>query len=256
VCVKKLLIFTYYHSYANIPALRKCRHCDYTSTAETESRWDPGNGRTDSLDPGLVVNRECCGPDLSSRGREELLLTANDIAVGTAGAALHFGSLVHKILGESTIRPSLLVRDYLSTIHRWLPVFHGERLIAATESSSLHSTPAMTLALLSIFLITRVPCGSGVHSMEKRNLYLATGFSFAALQQAGILNSELVASGLLLTAYECGHSLSEKAYLTLASCSAMARLLGLEKTGNGTLRDDFDGLPTSPIWSAIMVLDR
>jgi len=243
----------YQSIHTNISVSRKCRPCDYTPTVETESRWGPGSGRADCVVPGLIVDRECCGPDLSFCGRAELLLALNEIATGTTEAAMHFSSLVQHILRESKVKPSNLVRDYLSTVHRWLPVFSEEQLTAATESCSLHSTPVITVALLAIVLIMRVPCGPGIHSMESNNLYFATRSSFTALQQAGILDSELVAVGLLLTAYECGHGMRANAYLTLASCLAMARLKGLDKTGDDTLSGDTS---RSPIWSAIMILDR
>ena len=212
---------------------RKGRDCDYTPVTDA---------RNADQEP-FYTEQGACGPDLSYRGREELLHAVDEWMSGVPGSWNKFLELVHEILDLAEVTIPSMVEEFTLGIQRWMPVVSPEELAPGAQIPPL--------LLLSIFLVTRKPCGHGEH-VKRGVLYETVKQMLVLLQGLEDTYIEFVQAGIILAMYEVGHGNSRRAHLTLGTCISMLNLQGpIMQSGSWEL----DNIPLR-IRVAVIILDR
>ena len=152
---------------------------------------------------------------------------------------------------------STLSDNYFATIHQWLPILDKEtfcgRIRSRAEPEFDDSFAALVLA---VHLLTQLPCKCGQHTTDTllyratRRLFMLTYTETEEPQRLDILQA-----GLLISVYECGHGLAQRAYATLGCCLTLSRMMSLdcESSLDG---EQSDTHPISRACWAIILLDR
>lgn len=117
-----------------------------------------------------------------------------------------------------------VAQDYFQHAHVLLPILLERDVVAAIAGmKSCTKDDPLALLILSLHLFSRPPCIHPNHSVWNV-LYRATKRLFLILhtsQQSP--NIYLIQSGLLISAYECGHGQAETAHATLAVTLSLFR---------------------------------
>ncbi|CAJ2512818.1 Uu.00g009370.m01.CDS01 [Anthostomella pinea] len=153
-------------------------------------------------------------------------------------------ALVVQTLTAFGISLAELADLHFDTVHRWLPVvdknsFHDtHKQLREDHGSALDEE--LAVLTLSMFLASRVPCVKREYPVEKSPIYRVTKrLSLISLsEQPSLL---LLQAGILVTAYELGHGLTRQAYLSLATCFSVAKLMGLAYAGSVLSQGDGEG---------------
>jgi hypothetical protein len=131
-----------------------------------------------------------------------------------------------EILETAQIPTTSLVNEYFATVHPWLPIINQEHFRSRLSLWPQSGDVGLATLLLAFYVVTRNPCTNGDHSM--RSLSYQTVKQIFVLQASAGGTLELLRAGLIIAYYECGHGLPREAYITLATCVAIAQPLGLE----------------------------
>ncbi|KAF2194385.1 hypothetical protein K469DRAFT_650145 [Zopfia rhizophila CBS 207.26] len=208
----------------SLPSCSRCAskllRCNY-AWAESEPRTQHCQSPSPVTPTSLLVRRcpDCL--DLSTYCARELLQAA-----GTDLDPCHLARLICEFFDTARITIKDIVDDYCATIHPWLPIIDQEQLRTRLGSWPQSGDAELATLIWALYLVTRRPCVNNGHSM--RNLsYQTLGQIFMLRATAGA-TLELLQAGLLITYYACGHGLPRDAYMTLATCVTIARLMGFD----------------------------
>lgn len=164
---------------------------------------------------------------------------------------------IHQIVAEHLDDDRVaLCEEYLSTVHKWLPMVSRKRLL-----NELSSDPAEVDGCLAVFLL----CIKAFNTKDgecarNSSWYLLARSLCSEAESAGFVSLRLVQALVLLTVYELSHAIYPCAYSTLGRASRLGILLGLHDRKNNqlfkpaetwTLREE-----QRRTWWAIFLLDR
>ncbi|KAF2802049.1 uncharacterized protein BDZ99DRAFT_577032 [Mytilinidion resinicola] len=232
-----------------LPSCSRCASkmlsCHYGSVAGKSLAKEPGTASVSRL---IERRGDCCSPDLSQIGTKELLLAA--CGIDDDGVPSMTG-LIYDFLDASRISLLDLADEYFATVHRWLPIINGSSFYRRIHSSRWPNDDQFALLVYSIFLVTRLPCASGRHSMRTQ-LYriLSRVFVMQASENATL---ELLQTGLLIAVYSCGHGMAREAFMILSTCAAVVRLLEAEKSLDNC--GNYQDAELEACWGALALLD-
>ncbi|KAE9375214.1 hypothetical protein N431DRAFT_463313 [Stipitochalara longipes BDJ] len=235
----------------SLPSCSRCVSklicCNYAGIdAPAQARYPyPGRAVGATTTPSLL-HRRCC-LDLSDHGARELLE-----AVRADNGFFNLAHLINRILEAAKITATSLMDEYFATIHTWLPIIDKDQFRSRLLSWPETGDAALSTLMWSFHLITRRPCADNHHSIN--NLLYRTTKQIFMLQASGDATLELLQAGLIVTYYACGHGLLQDAHVTLATCLAIAQLIGLDFEGMSD-PSELDN-ERSACWWAIILLDR
>ena len=152
-----------------------------------------------------------------------------------------------------------LERLYLETVRQWLPILNRQRLPQRMKILSESPNLQLALLLLSIYLITRVPCRHQPPEGMQNNLYTTIKKIFLLLQAAERPSLELLQAGALITLYEHGHGIPDKAYVTIGICARLGQAMGLhllEDLSNVYFDPEAEVSESKVTWHAVLMFDR
>jgi hypothetical protein len=145
-----------------------------------------------------------------------------------------------------------LMDEYFATIHPWLPIIDQESFCSRLLLWPQTSDVVLATLMWCFFLITKRPCLNDGHSMN--NLMYQTARQMFMVQVSGEVTLPLLQAGLLITYYACGHGMPREAHVTLATCVAIAQLMGIDLEDMTDLSGPHD--ERSACQRAIVLLDR
>lgn len=209
--------------------------------------YPPRNIQTEEV---LYDSTGLHGPDLTGRGRSELLRAISDNTGQVNGSQVSLAITMSRILDAVGLTFDALLQEYAVCMHRWLPLMNEAQL--GLGSSAVETSRPRPLVLLSMFLVTRPP-DNPTRTMNSTVLYMTIKQMHAMLQAAGRVDADTIRALMIVVIYECAHGLTRQAYVTLSSCVAMVQLF--EATEDIIPRRMKDGR-LDPLHIAILVLDR
>jgi hypothetical protein len=208
---------------------------------------------------------ESCGClEISSKGELCFLraITSNGSGqVAYGDPDLDLDQLVRSTIGIESGGVDKVVHQYFETVHRWLPIVDksvcSNAMKRLREDTGRSCDDHFPLLILCMALVTQSRCVAFRHVPEENSLYLLTRRLFL-ISQTLQPSLAMLQAGLLIVTYACGHGLEKSSYVTLASCVALARVMGYDQDLAGSLNAGQDDLadPTVLCWSAIVLLDR
>lgn len=216
------------------------KHCDYSPRTI--------HPPLDATQPVALVTHGPCGPELTLGGRINLLQAANvssDSELGLAGC-------VSNVMRACYLGWSTLLDEYNRQIHPWLPILDDDQRLDGSFSASQRSSPSSALLRLAIILLIRKQCGHPAH-LRNSTLYQTVKQVLAILPSAEDPCAEFLQIHLLLALYECGHGMTEAAYLTLSSCVPLANLLSERRGASSLFTSQID---SARYRTMILILDR
>ncbi|KAF2105469.1 hypothetical protein BDV96DRAFT_694847 [Lophiotrema nucula] len=238
-----------------IPRCSRCaaknRDCDYTPFQDVHHHVESGK---DPSAPLVFFDAEC-GPDLSPRGRSELLRIAADYLTRASATKTPFCLLVADIFDEWQTNLPALMDQYAAAIQPWLPalplhlVWKQEYLEGIAHRDE---GPSPILIMFSL-LVARRPCPHKEHN-STNVLYTTIKQVVAVMQTSNKLHLDIVQAGLLVAAYECGQGLARQAHQTLSSCYALLNLIDTDTKRRSVPDTIEDYVPF--LRSSVLVMDR
>lgn len=148
---------------------------------------------------------------------------------------------------------------WFSTIHTWFPILSKKRIELLLADPGLELTPDVALLFSSMHLLTDEE--SGCRSTVRNNTYWILKDYAAALEANAVMTPQLLQSKVLIALYEIGHAIYPSAYLSVGSCAAFGKALGLDnrKESPQMLRKfgawaEMEELRR--LWWAVLILDR
>jgi hypothetical protein len=141
---------------------------------------------------------------------------------------------------------------HFATGYSWLPVLEESNVnfnILVMQESDIHKD-VLALLLLCMYLLNQAPCYHPNHTSNS-SLHKTTSRVFSLVEASGDVFSQAtkLQAGLLLTAYECGHGMTDKATSTLGACFGIIRQLEHR-------REDVLAPVLKRCWAGIVSLDR
>jgi hypothetical protein len=159
-------------------------------------------------------------------------------------------------LQQLTLDLGDVIERFLLFVQPWLPIFHPPTL--RQKALTVRVAPSAELACFLLHILLVTPPGS-IPSLEAflPVLYEDCKSLFYLLQARRRNRLLTIQSGLLLAVYEQGNCSSSDAYISLASCASLARVMGLGQPSDGTCSaKDKDSEDRSRVWWALYFLDR
>lgn len=197
---------------------RKLLRCDYAWSDKLQQTAFRSATR---ISTG-ALNRSCwIGDEPFVKSTRELLQV---VCEGNDGFKL--ARIVDEILHIAQTTIGSMLGDFLATIHRWLPVVDQEQLLYQLDPWPKANNAHLPLLVLAIFVVTRRPCVEASHSMNSQ-VYQTVRQLFA-IQTSRETSLEMLQAGLLITYYAIGHGMPRDAHITLTTCVAIARLIGVD----------------------------
>jgi hypothetical protein len=217
-----------------------CRY-DITALERRGHRaYNPGRNfvalQTEDADPSDA-------PSQVDRGPKPLPLSV----LCNAGESLE-GSVNQQV--QHVIRLANLPRDdiserYFQTFHQWLPIVSPDLFHEAEykyRERGGHAPPAdFSILLLAMCLIITLPNlgdTSKARPLSRESLYTTVKLLFSQVQAVICTSLPLVQALLIIAMCEYACARGEAAYISMATCTGLARLLGLRKTSMGSCRDE------------------
>lgn len=167
-------------------------------------------------------------------------------------SGLGFVDLVAMVIGACHFEPYSLLAEYDRQTHTWLPVLDDDQRLGKTLSPSRWATRSSALLRLAMMLLVRKQCGHAVH-LRSSPLYQTIKQLLATLPTVEKPCIEHLQTSLLLALYECGHGMTEAAYLTLSSSAAFVNLISEQQAGRCPLISPID---QEKYWTIVLILDR
>jgi hypothetical protein len=172
-------------------------------------------------------------------------------------AGEHQLSVQNMILAHVGPNKIELCEKYLSSLHTWLPMVSGKRLINDLCNDSANVDGCLMLFLLCIKLCT----ADLTHDPSQSPLYLLARNLCASYEAAGYVSLRQVQSMVLLAVYELSHAIFPAAYLTIGRVARLGLLMGMHDRKNSqrlfkpteiwSIREE-----QRRTWWAIFILDR
>jgi hypothetical protein len=232
-----------------LPACNFCTkrglHCRYDTTAlerRGHRAYNPGRNfvvlHTEGANPPNAHSQE----DIDRRPKPFSLSVLRD--VGQSFEEFVNQQVQHVIQLTGIIRDDISVR-YFQTFHQWLPIVSPDLFHEAEfkyPESGGHAPPAdFSILLLAMSLIITLPTlkdtsKTGVLSREA--LYTSVKSLFARVQAVIFTSLPLVQALLIIAMCEYACARGEAAYISMATCAGLARLLNLGRIPIDNCKDD------------------
>lgn len=148
---------------------------------------------------------------------------------------------------------------FFRTIHTWLPVVSRKRIYQLYTRAEGDLSADMALLLTTMKLICTVP-DYGTPGMMTPLYWMAKQFS-TRIETCGLLSVQTLQAGILISAYELGHSIYPAAYLSIGQCSRLGQGMGLHDRQKSpqiykNLRTWTEDEELRRAWYAVLILDR
>lgn len=239
---------------------RRDRSCDYSGGSSLREDGDAvaSSHTRDDYEPIAELCEPCGCLRISPRG--EICFLQAVVGVGR-DADLNLDRLAWSTIETGSGGIEKVARQYFATVHRWLPIVDKSVCYDAIRRQRVDAGaspgPHFSLLFLCMALVSRSRCATFRHGPEESSLYLLTRRLFLTSQTLPP-SLALLQAGLLIVSYECGHGLERSSYLTLASCVALARVLGYDQDLAPALNAGQEDLadPEVLCWGAIVLMDR
>lgn len=208
----------------------------------------------------LFVLRNPCTFDLSVQGERLLLLTAQCSVDEDAVSEPSVQTLVRDIFEAAGIDVLSVARDYFQHAHALLPILVEQDIVTAiTCMKSCTKDDPLALLILSMHLFSRPPCIHPNHSVW--NVLYRTAKRLFLVLHASQQSSDiyLIQSGLLISAYECGHGQAETAHATLAVTLSLFRqraFLNARTIIPNSTENERATTEMRQCWSGMVLIDR
>ncbi|KAL7813556.1 fungal-specific transcription factor domain-containing protein [Trichoderma aethiopicum] len=164
---------------------------------------------------------------------------------------------IHQIVDEHLDDDRVaLCEQYLSTVHKWLPMISRKRLLNEVNSDATEVDGCLSIFLMCIKALTT----RDGDCAKTSSWYLLARSLCSEAESAGFVSLRLVQALVLLSVYEMSHAIYPCAYSTLGRASRMGVLLGLHDRKNNqlfkpaetwTMREE-----QRRTWWTIFLLDR
>ncbi|KAM6483474.1 hypothetical protein HDV62DRAFT_328646 [Trichoderma sp. SZMC 28011] len=215
----------------------------------------------------LIPCSRPCSFHLSPHGERDLLWAAcsrqgSYMQGGYSQPTLYH--VVRDIFDHSGISVTDVVTRYFDLAHYWLPILDRRAVYDEAARFNLDEAgnhDAFALLLLCMHTFTESPCENQPQPTQNL-LYRTLRQLFVILQSSpDILARTLLQCGIILTAYACGHGMTQEAYETLTICIGLIRRLSIDNyvTTEPRVGADhglYDHLELDLCWSGIILLDR
>jgi hypothetical protein len=206
----------------------KGKDCDYTPYKE------PSRIESHELEPLVTRYETCSHTDLSPRGTTELLraITARIDIPDLAASAINLISLIQEILDLADFDLAKALGEFGTCVQQWCPIVSDDLLLGGEHDLSVETHGQgdgrkRPLFQLCLWLVTFRPCPHHKY-MGASELYRALKQVHAVLQSAVGMELDALQVGMILAVYEVGHAMRRQAFQTLASCTAVVKILELE----------------------------
>lgn len=229
---------------------RKLSRCEYGDNRPLEAepvtklRWS---------EP-LAIQRESCGLELTPVGERQLLWAACQSLESHPRQTdtKRLMNLTEDIFAYGGTSAQQVWDRHFATGYSWLPVLEESNIsfnVLVMQESGIHKD-VLALLLLCMYLLNQAPCYHPNHTSNS-SLHKTTSRIFSLVEASGDVFSHAtkLQAGLLLTAYECGHGMTEKATSTLGACFGIIRQLEHR-------REDVLAPVLKRCWAGIVSLDR
>ncbi|KAM0472174.1 hypothetical protein ACHAPX_008852 [Trichoderma viride] len=257
-----------------IKAPKACRHCQLhkrrcdkrlprcSRCALKLSRCEYGDNRPLEAEPvtklrwsdPLAILRESCGLELTPVGERQLLWAAcqSQESYPKPTDTKRLMNLTEDIFAYGGTSAQQVWDRHFATGYSWLPVLEESNVnfnILVMQESDIHKD-VLALLLLCMYLLNQAPCYHPNHTSNS-SLHKTTSRVFSLVEASGDVFSQAtkLQAGLLLTAYECGHGMTDKATSTLGACFGIIRQLEHR-------REDVLAPVLKRCWAGIVSLDR
>jgi hypothetical protein len=134
---------------------------------------------------------------------------------------------------------------YFQSFHQWLPIVSPDLFYEAEHRyrvKSNHAPPAdfsiLLLAMCLIITIPKLEDNSKPHHLSQDFLYTTVKLLFSQTQANICKSLPLVQAQLIIAMCEYACARRDAAYISITTCTAMARLLSLNKISPGRCEDD------------------
>ncbi|KAF1999566.1 hypothetical protein P154DRAFT_563873 [Amniculicola lignicola CBS 123094] len=148
--------------------------------------------------------------------------------------------------------------DFFTGTHQRIPVLSSSRFFAQIGLLATNSRADFTALCLCIVLIQQMPSARET-SITESPLYVHVKNLLSVIQMTNTLSLGLLHCIVLVSFYEIGHGHHTAAYLAIASCARLARVLGLHKKRWRNINEGHDKLlleEEKRVWWAITNMDR
>lgn len=148
---------------------------------------------------------------------------------------------------------------FFDTIHTWFPIISRRRFELLLTEPGFKPSPDIALLIAAMHLLVHedFKCCANTSS----DIYCTVKNYAATLEVNALMTPQVLQSKVLIALYEIGHSIYPAAYLSVGSCAAFGKALGLDnrkdspqmlrKSGSWTQDEELRRL-----WWAILLLDR
>jgi hypothetical protein len=147
--------------------------------------------------------------------------------------------------------------DFFTGTHQRIPTLCRFRFQERVES--LATAPRADLAALCLGMLLLQQFPTGRETNMQSPLYVSVKNVINLLEATSPPSLDLLQSRVLVTFYEVGHGLQDAAYISVATCARVARMLGLHQKLWRVLDGAEDKLGAEErkrTWWAILILDR
>ncbi|ORY11886.1 hypothetical protein BCR34DRAFT_601007 [Clohesyomyces aquaticus] len=148
--------------------------------------------------------------------------------------------------------------DFFTGTHQRIPVLSSSRYFAQMGLLTTNSRADFTALCLCIVLIQQMPSARET-SITQSPLYVHVKNLVSVIRMTNPVSLDLLHCIILITFYEIGHGHHTAAYLSIASCARLARVLGLHKKGWRNVNEGHHKLlleEEKRVWWAIVNMDR
>ncbi|KAH8816981.1 hypothetical protein F5884DRAFT_853411 [Xylogone sp. PMI_703] len=192
-------------------------------------------------------------------GRSNLTSTPCRDRQNESGAR-EFLKHICKIFSTVGVTVPEVVTTYFTTVHQWLPMISRIRFYRSLNQLQSQSPADLSLLILCMYLITRLPAPQiRTHDMQN-SLYLTTKRLFLLFQSWPIPSLRLIQAGVLVSAYEIGHDMIDAAFLTIGMCIRMGQVLGIDNYPENAANSVDDAFCAKKeevcTWWATILVDR
>jgi hypothetical protein len=150
----------------------------------------------------------------------------------------------HVIQLANISRDDISVR-YFQTYHQWLPIISPDLFYKVQyeyRERGDRAPPAdFSILLLAMFFIITLPnigISSKSHPLSRQSLYTTVKSLFSQVQAVICTSVPLVQAQLIIAMCEYASARSEAAYISMATCTGLARLLDVKKIQLRSCRDE------------------
>ena len=147
--------------------------------------------------------------------------------------------------------------QFFGHIHLWMPFISKNRFYDLYLPSPFQSQTDVVLLLLSLKLITTLPCTSPRN--PRTPLYHTVKHFYLQVEGSGIFSLPVLQAAVLIALYELGHAIYPAAFLSIGACARYAYGLGIncgKSLQNRMVLTLVEVEERRRIWWAIVILDR